>query len=152
MMRAFAGLAGAAIALTACESTRLLTATPAQTPPAGAYVRATLLLARSQSPAGPARPNTLYIQATDSLAATDSVPSDVASSSTVAILAGGAAYPLSAAATLPAAVTQLQLPALVAFPSNILPLLPRNDGTQEYHLLVKQRLTRTFPATISVLP
>lgn len=137
---------------TSCESTRALVATPAATPwPAGSYLKAVLLLARPAPADRPdlGRPNMLIVQASDSSNATDALPPDVASASTLALLAAGAAIPVGAAATVSSG---LAFPALACYPPNITPLLPRSDGTQDLHFLVNQRLVRAFTASLSVLP
>lgn len=154
-MLACAALVAASIGLAACESTRALVATPGATPwPVGSHLRVTLMIARTfAGPTQPGRPNTLFIQASDSAAATDALPPEVASASTLALLAGGVAYPLSAGFGLPhASGATRSVPVMLTNPQSIGALMPRSDGTQEYHFLVDQRLVRTYTATVSIIP
>jgi hypothetical protein len=155
-MRFLAISLACAAGLAACESTRALVSTPAATPwPAGSYLKVSLFLAIPLTRIGPTpRPNIVMIQASDSLTATDALPREVASASTIALLAGGAALPLAPRFGLPRPSPALPEPepVLVTNPPNVVPLLPRADGTQEYHFLIDQRVVRTFPATISIIP
>jgi hypothetical protein len=138
------------LALSACESSRSLVATPAATPwPTGSHVRAVLLLARSTPP--DVRGNTLLLQASDSAAVSEALPVEVASASTLGLLVGGVPVPVSAVSTVSAA-SGLKLPAMAAGLPSVSALLPRSDGTQELSFVINQRMVRTFTATLSVIP
>ncbi|MBM3268522.1 MAG: hypothetical protein FJZ01_12805 [Candidatus Sericytochromatia bacterium] len=156
MRNDLACLAGVALALAACDSTRALTATPAETPwLAGSYLKVALRMARDAAPPVPAIPLTLYVEASDSADARDALPPDIASASAVAVLVGTTALPLTPGVGFPTSATDSRkVPVMVAFPAatTLLPLMPRSDGTQEYRFLVKQRTIRTFVATVSVIP
>ena len=101
----------------------------------------------------PSRPYTVFVKASDSASATDALPVDVASASTLALLAGGVAYPLSAGFGLPRpSGATVSTPVMRTAPQSVGTLLPRADGTQDYLFLVDQRMVRTYPATVSVIP